>query len=88
MARGKMKTLYGLYKKFGAEAFLDAAKEYSDHVKPTVEATLAEMESRWYDRAHTMTEAEKMVDDYNKGLLSLNCPQSMAAIDLGQGAMA
>ena len=35
-----------------------------------------------------MTEAEKMVDDYNKGLLSLNCPQSMAAIDLGQGAMA
>lgn len=26
------------------------------------------MESRWYDSAHTMTEAEKMVNDYNNGI--------------------
>ena len=89
MARGKMKTLFGLYKKLGAEAFLEAAKSYSDHVKPTVEATLSEMESRWYDRAHTITEAEKMIDDYNRGLLPETANPSFASIDLGQmGVMA
>ena len=63
--KGKMRTLYGIYKKHGRDAFLDAAKDYSAHVRDTVEDTLAEMESRWYDGGHTMTEAEKMVDDYN-----------------------
>ena len=67
MAHGKMKTLHGLYKKIGREAFLEAAKCYSSHVCDTVDATLSEMESRWYDTAHTMTEAEKMVNDYNNG---------------------
>ena len=62
--KGKMRTLYGIYKKHGRDAFLDAAKDYSAHVRDTVEDTLAEMESRWYDGGHTMTEAEKMVDDY------------------------
>ena len=68
MAHGKMKTLHGLYKKIGREAFLEAAKCYSNHVQDTVDATLSAMESRWYDSAHTMTEAEKMVDDYNNGI--------------------
>ena len=68
MAHGKMKTLHGLYKKIGREAFLEAARCYSSHVKDTVDATLSEMESRWYDSAHTMTEAEKMVADYNNGI--------------------
>ena len=45
----KMRTLYGIYKKHGRDAFLDAAKDYSAHVRDTVEDTLAEMESRWYD---------------------------------------
>ena len=63
MAHGKMKTLFGLYKKVGRDAFLEAATYYSDHVCDTVDATLDEMETRWYDSAHTMTEAEKMVED-------------------------
>ena len=67
MSHGKMKTLQGLYKKIGREAFLEAAKCYSNNVQDTVDATLSEMESRWYDSAHTMTEAEKMVADYNNG---------------------
>lgn len=73
--KGKMRTLYGIYKKHGRDAFLDAAKDYSAHVRDTVEDTLAEMESRWYDGGHTMTEAEKMVDDYNHGLTALNTQQ-------------
>lgn len=68
MSHGKMKTLHGLYKKIGREAFLEAAKCYSNHVQDTVDATLSEMESRWYDSSHTMTEAEKMVNDYNNGI--------------------
>ena len=32
MAHGKMKTLFGLYKKVGRDAFLEAATYYSDHV--------------------------------------------------------
>lgn len=73
--KGKMRTLYGIYKKHGRDAFLDAAKDYSAHVRDTVEDTLAEMESRWYDGGHTMTEAEKMVDDYNHGQTALNTQQ-------------
>ena len=80
MARGKMKTLYGLYKQMGQAAFLDAAKRYSNHVHNTVEKTLQEMESRWYDAAHTMTEAEKMISDYNRGMLP--CQNSSADVIL------
>lgn len=68
--RGKMKTLHGVYKALGRDAFLAAACIYSDHVQATVEATLSEMESRWYDAGHTMTEADKMVSDYNNGFLT------------------
>ena len=83
MAHGKMKTLHVLYKKVGRDAFLDAAKSYSDHVCDPIEATLSEMESRWYDSAHTMTEAEKMVEDYNNGVSPLN-DFSLATVDTGQ----
>ena len=69
MRHGKMKTLFGLYKKLGAPGFLRVAKNYSDHVKRSVEPTLLEMEGRWYDKEHTITEAAKMVADYNKGVL-------------------
>lgn len=68
---GKMKTIYGIYKKHGRDAFLEAAGDYSDHVSDTIEATIAEMESRWYDERRTMTEADKMVADYNKGKSAL-----------------
>ena len=69
MRHGKMKTLHGLYKTLGRDLFLALAKNYSDHVQDTIEATLSEMESRWYDEDHTITEAEKMVRDYNRGRL-------------------
>lgn len=69
MAHGKMKTLHGLYKRMGREAFLETARYYSNHVHGSIETTVGEMESRWYDSAHTMTEAEKMVEDYNNGTL-------------------
>ena len=86
MAHGKMKSLFGLYKKLGRDAFLDTAKFYSAHVHNSVEATLSEMESRWYDSAHTVTEAEKMVDDYNNNCLPgydcMVCP-----VDMGQAEM-
>ena len=79
-----MKSVYGIYKKHGREAFLDAAEYYSCHVNPnSVEKTIDEMESRWYDRSHTCTEAEKMVEDYNNGVSPLN-DFSLAAVDTGQ----
>ncbi len=64
---GKMKSVYGIYKKHGREEFLQAAKEYSDQVSDTIEETISGMESRWYDAEQTMTEADKMVADYNRG---------------------
>jgi hypothetical protein len=69
MRHGKMKTLHGLYKTLGRDLFLELAKNYSNNVHGTIDATLWEMESRWYDKEHTITEAEKMVADYNKGVL-------------------
>ncbi len=81
--KGKMKSLYGIYKKHGREAFLAAAKDYSAHVKDTIEDTLAEMESRWYDGEQTMTEAEKMITDYNNGLTALN-EQTYSAVNIAQ----
>ncbi len=70
MRHGKMKTLHGLYKTLGRDLFLELAKNYSNNVHDTIDATLWEMESRWYDKEHTITEAEKMVADYNKGMLA------------------
>lgn len=67
---GKVKSLYGVYKALGRDAFLAAAKMYSDHVQKTVEATLSEMESRWYDAEKNMTEADEMINDYNFGFLT------------------
>ena len=84
MAHGKMKTLHGLYKRLGRDAFLNAAKHYSNHVHDTVEATLSEMESRWYDSAHTMTEAEKMIEDYNNGDTSIRRPSRLPTLTLGK----
>lgn len=81
--KGKMKSVYGIYKKHGRENFLSACGYYSDHVCPvSVEKTISEMESRWYDATHRMTEAEKMVDDYNHGNTVLN-EQSLASVDAG-----
>ena len=70
MRHGKMKTLHGLYKTLGRDLFLDLAKNYSNNVCDTIDATLWEMESRWFDASHTVTEAEKMVADYNCGRLA------------------
>lgn len=84
MAHGKMKTLYGLYKRLGRDRFLESAKHYSNHVWDTVEATLDEMENRWYDAEHTITEAEKMVEDYNNGLLPIVQTNSISSADMGQ----
>lgn len=84
MAHGKMKTLYGLYKRLGRDQFLESAKHYSNHVRDTIEATLNEMENRWYDAGHTITEAEKMVEDYNNGLLPDVQNRSVSSVDMGQ----
>lgn len=71
--KGKMKSIHGIYKKHGREEFLEAARFYSDAVNPfSIDKTIDAMESRWFDDRHTMTEAEKMVADYNNGLTMLN----------------
>lgn len=83
--KGKMKSVYGIYKKHGREEFLDAAKCYSCHVNDdSIDKTIDEMECRWYDSSRTMTEAEKMVADYNDGLceLSENCSLDTANIGM------
>ena len=67
---GKVKSLHGVYKALGRDAFLAAAKMYSTHVQKTVEATLSQMESHWYHTEKTVTEAEEMVNDYNFGFLT------------------
>lgn len=70
---GKIKSIHGIYKKHGRDEFLEAAVSYSAHVNPiSIDKTIDEMESRWYDENHTMTEAKKMVEDYNNGLTVLN----------------
>ena len=82
---GKIKSVHGIYNKHGRDAFLNAAEFYSDLVNHnSVEKTIDEMESRWYDSTHEQTEAEKMVEDYNIGLTVLNNP-SLATSDEGQG---
>ena len=70
--KGKMKTLYGLYKKYGRDAFLEASKFYTGKSFDTVEATLSDMESRWYDSKRMITLADKMLEDYNRGKCVLN----------------
>jgi hypothetical protein len=71
MPKGRMKSLHGIVRKHGVDAFLDAAGYYTCHVKDTAVDTIYEMEHRWYDRL-IYTEAEKMLDDYNHGLTILN----------------
>ncbi len=69
----KIQSVYGIYKKHGREAFLSAAEHYSDNVdRNSVEKTVSNMESTWYSDKHNLTEAEKMVKDYNNGLTILN----------------
>lgn len=77
--KGKMKSIHGIYKKHGREEFLEAAKFYSDAVNPfSIDKTIDAMESRWYDDRQTVTEAEKMVEDYNNGLTILNEENSVS----------
>ena len=81
---GRMQSLYGICRKHGRDAFLEAAQYYSDHVDTSsVEHTIMEMEQRWYDRSHEYLESEKMIEDYNNGLTILN-DQSLAYCDTGQ----
>lgn len=69
----KVQSVCGIYKKHGREAFLSAAEHYSDNVDwNSVEKTVSNMESTWYRDKHNLTEAEKMVKDYNNGLTILN----------------
>lgn len=80
--KGKMKTIHGIYKKHGREEFLEAAKCYSNHVNEnSIDKTIDEMESRWYDSSQTITEADKMVDDYNNGICTLS--ESCSLTDVG-----
>ena len=77
MAHGKMKSVYGIYKKHGRDQFLDAAGYYSCHVHPeSIDKTIDEM--------YRQTEAEKMVEDYNNGLTVLN-DASLAWVDTDMG---
>ena len=84
MGIGKMKSIHGIYKKHGRERFLEAAAFYSDHVNPlSIDKTIDAMESRWYDNAQSITEAEKMVEDYNNGLTILNHADSENTVQMG-----
>lgn len=75
----KIQSVYGIYKKHGREAFLSAAEHYSDNVDwSSVEKTVSNMESTFYSDKHNLTEAEKMVKDYNNGLTILNDDNSEA----------
>ena len=76
---GKVKSLHGVYKALGRDAFLAAARIYSDHVQKTVEATLSEMESRWFDTGHTITQADKMVRDFQNGYLTRESAEELLA---------
>ena len=76
---GKVKSLHGVYKALGRDAFIAAAKMYSDHVQKTVEATLAEMESHWYGAEKTMTEADRMVSDFQIGYLTRESAEGLLA---------
>lgn len=70
---GKIRSIHGIYKKHGRERFLEAAAFYSNKVNPlSIDKTIDAMESRWYDEQQTVTEAEKMVEDYNSGRTMLN----------------
>ena len=74
---GKMKTAYGVYKKIGKEAFLQAAKRYIQDVDASsIDKALSSLESRWYDPQRNITIADKMVWDYNHGKLSLSDAQA------------
>lgn len=80
---GKIKSIHGIYKKHGRDKFLEAAKFYSNHVNPlSIDKTIDAMESHWHDDRQTVTEAEKMVEDYNNGLTMLN-GESPACADAG-----
>ncbi len=67
---GKVKSLYGVYKALGRDAFLAAAQLYTGQVQKTVEATLLRMESSWYDEEKRITEADAMVRAYQEGALT------------------
>lgn len=74
---GKMKTAYGVYKKIGREAFLQAARRYIQDVDASsIDKALSSLESRWYDPQNNMTFADKMVWDYNHGKLPLSDAQA------------
>ena len=76
---GKVKSLHGVYKARGRDAFLAAAKMYSDYVQKTVEATLSEMEGRWFDSGKTITQADKMVRDFQNGYLTREWAEELLA---------
>ncbi len=80
----KMKTLEGIARKHGRDAFFQAAKYYYCHVKTTVTDTISEMESRWYDKHHQITEAQAMLRDYNNCDCILTMPLSYAEVDMRQ----
>ena len=63
----------------------DFFRSYKDFTDAHIDA-IEILVSKLYASAHTMTEAEKMVEDYNNGLTILNENQSFAAIDMAQAA--
>lgn len=70
--KGKVKTLEGILRKYGKEQFLECCRYYSCHVREHCNNTIDEMESRWYDRKQQITEADKMIMDYNNYNTILN----------------
>jgi len=79
-----MKTLEGIVRKHGKDAFLDCAGYYTCHVRDTVIDTINEMESRWYNRGEQIKESDKMIMDYNSGNCILSESPSYACVDMGQ----
>lgn len=77
MMSRKVKSLYGVYKALGRDAFLAAAKAYSGYVQKTVDETISQMESHWYNYEETITEADKMVSDFREGYLTRESAEEM-----------
>ena len=67
---GKVKDLHGVYKALGRDAFLFAALNYTNIEPLSVDKTLLHMEGTWEDEALEITEADRMVSDYQLGYIS------------------
>lgn len=67
---GKVKSLHGVYRALGRDAFLAAARLYSENVQDTVEATLSEGKCRWYNKEKKITRSGQNGQRFSNGYLT------------------